>query len=61
MLRRVFEPKRGEVTRSWRKLHNEELHDSYSSPSISRIKVMEDGIGREYSTNWRGGGGEEYL
>jgi hypothetical protein len=27
MLRRIFEPKRGEVTGGWRKLHNEELHD----------------------------------
>jgi hypothetical protein len=29
--------KRDEVTGEWRKLHNEELHDSYSSPSIIRI------------------------
>jgi hypothetical protein len=27
VLRRIFEPKRGEVTGEWRKLHNEELHD----------------------------------
>jgi hypothetical protein len=37
VLRRVFGPKRDEVTREWRKLHNEELHDLYSSPSIIRI------------------------
>jgi hypothetical protein len=37
MLRRIFEPKRDEVTGEWRKLHNEELHDLYSSPSIMRI------------------------
>jgi hypothetical protein len=30
-------PKRDEVTREWRKLHNEELRDLYSSPSIIRI------------------------
>jgi hypothetical protein len=36
MLRRISEPKRDEVT-SWRKLHNEELHNLYSSPSIIRI------------------------
>jgi hypothetical protein len=36
-LRRVFGPKRDEVTGEWRKLHNEELHDVYSSPGIFRI------------------------
>jgi hypothetical protein len=30
VLRRIFGPKRGEVTGEWRKLHNEELHDLYS-------------------------------
>jgi hypothetical protein len=34
VLRRIFGPKRDEVTSEWRKLHNEELHDLYSSPSI---------------------------
>jgi len=34
VLRRIFGPKRGEVTREWRKLHNEELNDLYSSPNI---------------------------
>jgi hypothetical protein len=37
VLRRIFRPKRGEGTGEWRKLHNEELHDLYSSPSIIRI------------------------
>jgi hypothetical protein len=37
VLRRIFGPKRDEVTGSWRKLHNEELHDLYSLPSIIRI------------------------
>jgi hypothetical protein len=37
VLRRIFGPKRGEVTGKWRKLHNEELHDLYSSLSIIRI------------------------
>jgi hypothetical protein len=36
-LRRIFAPKRDEVTGEWRKLHNEELHDLYSLPSIIRI------------------------
>jgi hypothetical protein len=34
MLRRTFGPERNEVTREWRKLHNEELHDLCSSPNI---------------------------
>jgi hypothetical protein len=34
VLRRMSGPKRDEVTGVWRKLHNEELHDLYSSPSI---------------------------
>jgi hypothetical protein len=36
-LRRIFGPKRDEVTGGWRKLHNEELHNLYSSPSIIRM------------------------
>jgi hypothetical protein len=34
VLRRIFGPKRDEVSGGWRKLHNEELPDLYSSPSI---------------------------
>jgi hypothetical protein len=37
VLRRIFGPKRNEVMGEWRKLHNEELRDLYSSPSIIRI------------------------
>jgi hypothetical protein len=37
VLRRIFEPKRDKVTGERRKLHNEELCDLYSSPSIIRI------------------------
>jgi hypothetical protein len=37
VLERIFGPKRDEVTREWRKLHNEDLCDLYSSPSIVRI------------------------
>jgi hypothetical protein len=36
VLRRILGPKRNEVTEEWRKLHSEELHDLYSSPSIIR-------------------------
>jgi hypothetical protein len=37
VLKRIFGPKRDEVTGGWRKLHNEELRDLYSSPSIIKI------------------------
>jgi hypothetical protein len=40
MLRRIFGPKRDEVMGEWRKLHNEELRDLYSSPSIIRIITL---------------------
>jgi hypothetical protein len=38
VLRRIFGPKRDEVTGEWRKLHNEELHDLYTLPSIIGIE-----------------------
>jgi hypothetical protein len=34
VLRRIYGPKRDEVTGEWRKLHNKELHDLYCSPNI---------------------------
>jgi hypothetical protein len=37
VLRRLFGPKRDEVTGGWRKLHYEEMYQLYSSPSIIRI------------------------
>jgi hypothetical protein len=37
VLRRIFGPTRNEVMGEWRKLHNEELRDLYSSPSIIRM------------------------
>jgi hypothetical protein len=37
VLRRIFGPKRDGVMGGWRKLHNEELHNLYTSPSIIRI------------------------
>jgi hypothetical protein len=37
MLRRIFGAKKDEVTGEWRKLHNEELNDLYSSPNIVRV------------------------
>jgi hypothetical protein len=37
ILRRIFGPTRDEVIGKWRKLHNEELNDLYSSPNILRV------------------------
>ena len=37
VLRRIFGPRRDEVTREWNKLHNDELNDMYSSPNIVRV------------------------
>jgi hypothetical protein len=37
VLRRIFGPKRDEVIGGWRKLHNEELHNLYSQPSVIRM------------------------
>jgi hypothetical protein len=39
-LRRIFGPKRAEVTRDWRKLHNEELHKLYPLPSTRIIRMI---------------------
>jgi hypothetical protein len=52
VLRKIFGPRRDEVTGGWRKLHNEELRDLYSSPSIIIIiKSRRDVIGGACSTN----------
>jgi len=37
VLKRIFRPRRDEVTGEWRRLHNEELNDLYSSPNIVRV------------------------
>jgi hypothetical protein len=37
VLRKVFRPKRDDVTGEWRKLHNEELNDLYTLPNIVRV------------------------
>jgi hypothetical protein len=37
VLRRIFGPRRNETTGDWRKLHNEKLHDLYSSSTIVRV------------------------
>jgi hypothetical protein len=40
VLRRIFKPKRDEVTGEWRKQHNEKFHDLYSSPSIVQVTKL---------------------
>ena len=37
VLRRIFGPRKDEVTGDWRRMHNEELNDLYSSPNIVRV------------------------
>jgi hypothetical protein len=37
VLRRIFGPKRDDVTGEWRRLHNKELNDLYSSPNVIRV------------------------
>jgi len=51
VLRGIFGPKRGEVTREWRRLHYEELNDLYSSPKFVRmIKIEKNEMGGTCST-----------
>jgi hypothetical protein len=54
-VRRIFGPKRDEVTGEWRKLHNEELRNLYSSPDIIRqVKVKANEVGGTCGTHGRG-------
>jgi hypothetical protein len=64
VLRRIFGPKRDEVTGEWRELHNEELNDLYSSPNIvhviksrrvrwaAHVAHMGEGRGEVYTGFW---------
>jgi hypothetical protein len=51
VLRRIFGPKNVEVMEGWRKLHNDELHNLYSSPSIIRMIKLRISWGQTCSTN----------
>jgi stalled ribosome rescue protein Dom34 len=46
VLRRIFGPKRDEITREWIKLHTEELNDMYCLPKIVRVIKSEESDGR---------------
>ena len=57
MLRKIFGPKRDELTGEWRRLHNEELYDLYFSPDIIRMiksrKIRWVGhVARMWKTRW---------
>ena len=54
VLRKIFGPKRDEVTAEWRKLHNEELNDLHSSPNIIRVIIK-----KEMGKAWRKHGRQE--
>jgi hypothetical protein len=54
VLSRIFGPKREEVTGEWRKLHDEELHDLYSSPTIVRV-IKSRRIRWAGHVDWMGG------
>ena len=57
VLRRIFGPKKDEVTRVWRKLHNEKLNDLYSSPRFVRvIKLRRMGWARHVARMWERSG-----
>jgi len=59
LFRRIFGPKRDEVTGEWRKLHNEELNDLYCSPNM--VRVIKSRRMRWVGHVARMGGGEAYT
>jgi hypothetical protein len=64
LLRKIFGPKRDEVTGEWRNLHNEKFNNLYSSPNITRVieaerirwagHVARMGLGKVYTGFWWG-------
>jgi hypothetical protein len=53
MLKKIFGPRRNEVTGVWRKLHNEELHDLFSSPNTFQVSKLEESDGQGMRHIWR--------
>jgi hypothetical protein len=56
VLRRIFGPRRDELTEGWRKLHNEELRNLYSSPDIIRMTKSPRRRCAHYVARMGGGG-----
>jgi hypothetical protein len=59
LLRRIFGPKRAEVTEDWRELHKEELNDKYHSPNVTRVIKLRRLGWTEHVELW--GRGEMYT
>jgi hypothetical protein len=59
--RRILRAQRDGIIGSWGKLHNEELHNLYSSSNVKNDQVKEDEMGRECSTHGRRGIHAEFL
>jgi hypothetical protein len=57
VLRRIFGPKRDEVTEEWRELHNEDLNNLYSSPNMVRV-IEKNEMGEACSAY---GGGDRHV
>jgi hypothetical protein len=58
--RRIFGPKRDEVIGEWRKLHNEELRDLYSPPSVIRIDQVKQQDNNKEQSHTRNKGTNEH-
>ena len=58
VLRRIFGPRRDEVTREWRRLHNKEFYALYSSQNIIRVHIKKTEMNRTCSAY---GGEERYI
>ena len=52
MLKKIFAPSRNKVTGVWRKLHNEELHDLFSSPNTFQVSGLEESDGQGMRHIW---------